>query len=315
MGSKIRNVVGSNFDEALRLLQIEIEKRVKENERPMVETAQKRKGGKYGHHKYAMMAFSRDSCHDFSSDKKLKLCADYASSTDFLHSQQEKKDVLTSYKHALLYTRHNKTFTLDHEAFICEFIEQLQDDASDVMTLKEVKRSIREFLSCLVLSDITDGIDASKVGELMGRYVVAHFSLESISSEIDGRDQSNDVINFITMTLSLLSFSDDSITWFLVGYIKYALYRISEESKSKTLQRAFVSTAATLSRTLMQYNNAVLQNFHIHTIENNVEKKANTNHFKDAKTQMKKILNWATEHVSGHSADKNSSQSKADDDH
>jgi hypothetical protein len=105
MGSKIRNSVGSNFDKALHLLQLEIEKRMKENERPAASTSnklQKKKGGKASH-KYALMAFS-DSCHNFSpTDKRLILCSDYASSTDFL---QEKKDVLQSYKHALLYNRY-----------------------------------------------------------------------------------------------------------------------------------------------------------------------------------------------------------------
>eukprot|EP00984_Skeletonema_dohrnii_P019853 scaffold9584_cov72-Skeletonema_dohrnii-CCMP3373.AAC.1 len=150
MGSKIRNSVGSNFDKALHLLQLEIEKRMKDNERPAASTSNKllKKKGSKASHKYALMAFS-DSCHNFSpTDKRLKLCSDYASSTDFL---QEKKDVLQTYKHALLYNRHDNASFVDHCAFISSFIEQLQDDASDVTTLKDTERSIRDFVSSLVV--------------------------------------------------------------------------------------------------------------------------------------------------------------------
>ena len=151
MGSKIRNAVGSNFEEALHLLQMEIEKRMGENGSSVESsTGAKRnnkKTSKSPHKKYSLLAFSRDSLHSISScNKKLKLCSDFASSSDFLLGTT---DVLRSYKHALLYNRRDidTTLSIDHGAFIYAFIEQLPDDGLvDMTTLESALKSIREFV-------------------------------------------------------------------------------------------------------------------------------------------------------------------------
>lgn len=321
MGSKIRNSVGSNFEEALDLLQLEIEKRMKENERTTESSAAstakrnkvQKKQGVTSSHKYALMAFSRDSCDNFSPvDKKLKICSDYASSTNFL---QEKKDVLESYKHALLYSRHDKTSFVDHLAFICAFVKQLQDDASDdVTTLKNTERTIREFVSCLVLSEEVPASAASKVGELIGRYATVHFRLNSVSSVSDGQDQTK-VGNAISMSMALLSFSAESIADFVAGYINYAMDRMKEEPRSKSLQSVFVSMAAALSRALLQCNHSALQNLRFPTVEKNLERnKAAANQFNDSKAQMTKLVKWTNEYVSSYSQGESNIQNEESDD-
>ena len=216
MGSKIRNDVGLHFEEALRLLQNEIDNRLKESKNETSNNAksskksQKKRGAKDTPHKYAIMAFERDSYHaadnhhTSAENKRLKLCSDCASSSDFLLLQDKNKDVLSSYKHAILYARHDKSFILDHHAFLYAFIEQLQtnydhdDDTSDATTtttttLENTEGSIREVLSCLVLNDDmpADAAVASTVGELLGRYAVVCFRLRSVSSEVDGDNETN----------------------------------------------------------------------------------------------------------------------------
>lgn len=288
----------------MTLLQLEIEKRIKENERPAASTGNKllKKKGGNASHKYALMAFSH-SCHNFSpTDKKLRLCSDYASSTDFL---QKEKDVLQSYKHALLYNRHDKTSFVDHCAFISSFIEQLQNDALDVATLKNTERSIRDFVSCLVVSEVPAGA-ALKVGELIGRYATVCFRLS------DGHDQMNGVNNAISTFMTMLPISAESIASFVTGYIEYAMGRMNEEPRNKNAQRVFVSTVTALSRAVC--NNSAIQHLQVPAVDKNSErKKAAATQFNDAKARMTTLMNWATAHVPSHSTKESTSQNESDD--
>eukprot|EP00986_Skeletonema_menzelii_P004300 scaffold1460_cov138-Skeletonema_menzelii.AAC.2 len=302
MGSKIRNSVGSNFEEALRLLQLEIEKRVKENERPAAaesadvatnDKSQKKKGIKSSD-KYALMAFSGASCH-YSTDKRLKLCSDYASSTDFLPEKNE--NLLQSYKYALLYNRNNgQTTFVDHNAFICAFIEQLKSDASDDATtsLEKTERIIREFVSCLVLSKVPASA-ASNVGELAARYAAVCFGLSN------GHEQMSSVNNVISTIL--LSISPESIASFVAGYTKCAMGKVSDEPRNKDVQRIFVSMAVALSRTVIQCT--ALQKLHVPAIEKSLTR------FNDAKACMTKLMNWATDHLPHYSTEESNSGNKS----
>lgn len=302
MGSKIRNSVGSNFEEALRLLQLEIEKRLQENETPAESAGDatnnnklhKKKGDKSSH-KYELMAFSDASCH-YSADKRLKLCSDYASSTDFLH--YEKKDILQSYKHALLYNRHGQTSFVDHNAFICGFLEQLENDASDATTLEKTERTIREFVSCLVLSEVPARA-ASKVGELVGRYARVCFGL------LSGHDhQMISVNNVISTSITVLPVSAESIASFVTGYIKCAMSEISDEARNKDIQRVFVSMAMVLSKALMQCT--ALQKLNVPAVD-----KRFLTQFNDAKAFMKKLLKWASDILPSDSNEESSSQNES----
>ena len=325
MGSKIRNAVGSNFEEALRLLQKEIDNRLKEsknetsnNAKSSSNKSQKKRGAKDTPHKYAIMAFARDSYHaadnhhTSADNKRLKLCSDCASSSDFLLLQDTNKDTLKSYKHAILYARHDKSFILGHHAFLYAFVEQLQtnydhDDASDATntTLENTEGSIREFLSCLVLNDDmpTDAAVASTVAELLGRYAVVCFRLRSISSEVDGDNETmSAVTNAITMTLSLLPSSVESIASYVAGYIKYAIDEI-KDGNSKSTQHIFVNTTVALSRALMHCNNTTLPN--LQSLE---RKKTTAIQFNDAKKEMNRLMSWADEYT----LDRENSDSQVD---
>jgi hypothetical protein len=188
---------------------------------------------------------------------------------------------------------------VDHQAFIFAFINQLQDDASDDATnLENTEKSIREFVSCLVLGEVPSGA-ALKVGELIGRYAQVYFRLNSTLSVSDGQDQTNVVGNVISMSMALHSFSAESIASFVAGYINYAMETIKEEPRSKTLQHVFVRMTAALSRSLLHCNNFSLQNLRIPTVGKNlVRNKAAANQFNDAKAQMTKLMSWTTEYVS-----------------
>ena len=283
MGSKIRNSVGSNFEEALRLLQLEIEKRLQENERPAdsagdaTNNKSHMKNGDKSSHKYELLAFSDTSCH-YAADKRLKLCSDCASSSDFLH---EKKDILQSYKHALLYNRHGQTSFVDHNAFISAFLEQLENDASNATTLEKTERTIREFLSCLVLSEVPARA-ASKLGELVGRYARVFVVL------LNGHDQMISVNNVISTSITVLPISSESIASFVTGYIKCAMSEISDEAMNKDIQRVFVSMAMVLSQSLMQCN--ALQKLNVPAVD-----KRFLTQFNGAKAFMTKLLNWASD--------------------
>lgn len=324
MGSKIRNAVGSNFEEALRLLQKEIDNRLKESKNETSNNAkgskktQKKRGAKDTPHKYPIMAFARDSYHTADNhtsadNKKLKLCSDCASSSDFLLLQDTNKDALSSYKHAILYARYDKSFILDHHAFLCAFLEQLQtnddhDDASDATTttLENTEKSIRQFLSCLVTNDdiLADAAVASKVGELLGRYALVCFKLRSVSCEVDGGNETLMVVtNAISMTLSLVSSSVESIASYVAGYIQYAIDEIKDD-KSKSTQHIFVNTTVALGRALMQCNKTTLPN--LQSLERN---KKTAIQFNDAKKEMNNLMTWANEHTIDQ---ENSSDSQSD---
>jgi hypothetical protein len=130
----------------------------------------------------------------------------------------------------------------------------------------------------------------------------------------DGQDQTK-VGNAISMSMALLSVSAESIANFVAGYINYAMDRMKEEPRSKSLQTVFVSMAAALSRALLQCNHSALQNLNFPTVEKNLERnKAAANQFNDSKAQMTKLVKWTTEYVSSYSQGESNIQNEESDD-